>query len=121
MTSRLVLGVSAALFSALLSIDPSVRAGDAAAPAPIAAPLPEPAAAEAGITPVSDAVPADVTLTIAPEDGRSQRVVVRRPGYLVALLHGAARSAGKDWASCACRSPRRKRRKGSGARRPGPR
>ena len=104
MTSRLVLGVSAALFSALLSIDPSVRAGDAA-PSPIAAPLPEPAAAEAGITPVGDAVPADVTLTITPEDGRSQRVVVRRPGYLVALLHGAARSAGKDWAALRVQVP----------------
>lgn len=106
MTSRLVLGVSAALFSALLSFDPSVRAGDAAAPSSSAAPpLPEPAAAEAGITPVGDPVPADVTLTITPEEGRSQRVVVRRPGYLVALLHGAARSAGKDWAALRVQVP----------------
>ncbi len=99
-TSRLTLGVSAALFSALLSIDPSVRAGDAGASAIAAAPAPaEPAAAEAAITPVEGAVPADVTLEITAEGGRSQRVVVHRPGYLVALLHGSARSAGKDWAA----------------------
>jgi hypothetical protein len=40
-----------------------------------------------------------VTLEITAEGSRSQRVVVRRPGYLVALLHGASRSAGKDWAA----------------------
>jgi hypothetical protein len=99
-TSRLALGASAALFSALLSIDPSVRASDAAASSiTVDPPGAEPAAAEAGITSVDTAAPADVTLEISAEGGRSQRVVVRRPGYLVALLHGAARSAGKDWAA----------------------
>jgi hypothetical protein len=104
-TSRLTLGVSAALFSALISIDPAVRAGDVASPLAIAASLPEPASAEAGTTPVSEPAPADVTLTITPESGRSQRVVVHRPGYLVALLHGAARSAGKDWAALRVQVP----------------
>lgn len=98
-TSRFTVGVAAALFSALLSFDPAVRAGDAEAPTIAAAPLPEPAAAEAGITAVAAPPPADLTLTISPEAGRSQRVVVQRPGYLVALLHGAARSAGKDMAA----------------------
>jgi hypothetical protein len=98
--SRLTVGVAAALFSALLSIDPSVRAGDAEAPAIAAAPAPaEPAAAEAAITAALGAAPADMTLEITAEGGRSQRVVVHRPGYLVALLHGSARSAGKDWAA----------------------
>ena len=70
--SRLTVGVSAALFSALLSIDPSVRAGDAvASPPAIAALLPAPAAAEAGATPVDAPAPADVTLTITPESGRA--------------------------------------------------
>ncbi|MEO5729958.1 MAG: hypothetical protein ABI134_16430, partial [Byssovorax sp.] len=94
-TSRLTLAVSAALFSALLSIDPAVRAGDAVESSiATSAPLPEPAAAEAGVTLVDAPAPADVTLTITPESGRAPRVVVHRPGYLVALLHGAARSAG---------------------------
>ena len=99
-TSRLAVGAAAALFSALLSIDPSVCAGDAGSPAiAIESPAAEPGAAEAGITPVDAAAPSDVTLEITAEGGRSQRVVVHRPGYLVALLHGAARSAGKDWAA----------------------
>jgi hypothetical protein len=99
-TSRLAVGAAAALFSALLSIDPSVCAGDAPSSSiEIAPPAAEPAAAEAGITPVAAAAPSDVTLEITAEGGRSQRVVVHRPGYLVALLHGAARSAGKDWAA----------------------
>ena len=109
-TSRLTVGVAAALFSALLSIDPKGRAGDAepspfAASAPLSVSFPEPTAAEAGITAIAATVPADVTLTITPENGRAQRVVVRRPGYLVALLHGAARSAGKDWAALRVQVP----------------
>jgi len=103
-TSRLTVGVAAALFSALLSIDPSVRAGDAEP----SAPLVEPTAAEAGGTAVAAPAPADVTLTITPEDGRAQRVVVHRPGYLVALLHGSARSAGKDWAALRVQVPEAK-------------
>ncbi len=98
-TSRLALGAAASLFSALLSIDPAVRAGDAAQTVAVDPPAAVPAAAEAGITPIDTAAPMDVTLEISPEGGRSQRVVVHRPGYLVALLHGAARSAGKDWAA----------------------
>jgi hypothetical protein len=99
-TSRLAVGAAAALFSALLSIDPAVRAGDAEpASSSIAPAAAEPAAAEAGVTPIEAAAPSDVTLEITAEGGRSQRVVVHRPGYLVALLHGAARSAGKDWAA----------------------
>ncbi len=94
-TSRLAVGGAAALFSALLSIDPSVCAGDVAA-ASIAL---EPLAAEASVAPVDGAAPSDMTLEITAEGGRSQRVVVHRPGYLVALLHGASRSAGKDRAA----------------------
>ncbi len=97
--SRLAVGGAAALFSALLSIDPSVCAGDAPPAIAVDAPAAEPAAAEAGLASVDTAAPSDVTLEIAAEGGRSQRVVVHRPGYLVALLHGAARSAGKDWAA----------------------
>ncbi|MEP7124569.1 MAG: hypothetical protein ABJE95_26815 [Byssovorax sp.] len=97
--SRLAIGAAAALFSALLSIDPSVAAGDAAPPFAIDAPVAEPAAAEAVIAAAPAIVPSDVTLEITSEGSRSQRVVVHRPGYLVALLHGAARSAGKDWAA----------------------
>jgi hypothetical protein len=105
-TSRFTVGAAAALFSALLSIDPAVRAGTAEASSiAAAAQLPAPAAAEAGITATAEPAPADVTLTITPEDGRAQRVVVRRPGYLVALLHGAARSAGKDWAALRVQVP----------------
>ena len=105
-TSRFTVGVSAALFSALLSIDPSVRARDAE-PAAIAAEvkLAEPTAAEAGITAVAAPAPADVTLTITPEHGRASRVVVSRPGYLVALLHGASRSAGNGWAALRVQVP----------------
>ncbi|MEO5729960.1 MAG: hypothetical protein ABI134_16440 [Byssovorax sp.] len=80
-------------------------ARDAASSPTSSAPLPEPAPAEAGITPVSEPAPADVTLTITKESGRSQRVVVHRPGYLVALLHGAARSAGKDRAALRVQVP----------------
>jgi hypothetical protein len=111
-TSRVTVGVAALLFSALLSIDPAVRAGGTAAPSlssslspssvialASAAPLPAPAAAEAGIVAVAAPPPADVTLKVVAEGGRSQRVEVHRPGYLVALLHGAARSAGKDVAA----------------------
>ena len=98
-TSRLAVGAAAALFSTLLSIDPAVCAGDASPAHAIDPPAAEPAAAEAGVTPVDAAAPSDVTLEITAEGGRSQRVVVHRPGYLVALLHGAARSAGKDWAA----------------------
>jgi hypothetical protein len=105
-TSRLTIGVAAALFSALISIDPSVRAGGAEGSAiAIAAPLPEPVAAEAGVTPLAAPAPADMTLEISAEGGRSQRVVAHRPGYLVALLHGAARSAGKDWAALRVQVP----------------
>ena len=99
-TSRLAVGAAAALFSALLSVDPSVCAGDAAALSSNANTIAaEPAVAEATVTPVDAAAPSDVTLEITAEGGRSQRVVVHRPGYLVALLHGASRSAGKDWAA----------------------
>lgn len=110
--SRLAVGAAAALFSALLSIDPSVCAGDATASITADRPAAEPAAAESGVTSVDTAAPSDVTLEISAEGGRSQRVVVHRPGYLVALLHGAARSAGKDWAALRVQSaePSAKRR-----------
>lgn len=105
--SRLALGTVAALVSLLVSIDPAViAAGHTGAKARPTRPLitaPHDEAAGAGairapaLTPAA-AAPSDLEVEVSRE-GHGHRVVVRRPGHLVALAHGMARAAGKDWAA----------------------
>jgi hypothetical protein len=105
--SRLALGAVAALFSLMVSIDPAViAAGRAAAPPRPRRPLitashdEAAAGARALAEPIPAAAPAPGDLTVeVTRDGDGHRVVVRRPGHLVALQYGLARAAGKDWAA----------------------
>jgi hypothetical protein len=101
--SRLLLAAGVALSSALLSLDPTVRA-DASPrnpprPAIPALPAPEVAALEPPVAALDAPPPADVAVEIAPAGDRGHRVTLRREGHLVALVHGEARAAGKDWAA----------------------
>jgi len=100
-TSRLALPLAAALSSAVVSIDPSVIEGaredlPARPTRPvITAPIDhEVTAAPSALA----AAPGDLKVEITP-DGAGHRVVVRRPGHLVALHYGRARAAGRDWAA----------------------
>jgi hypothetical protein len=43
-------------------------------------------------------VPRDLHVDVVTEGPGRARIVVRRPGYLVAIRQGAVRAAGKDWA-----------------------
>src|SRR4029079_12829619 len=93
-----------ALSSAMVSIDPAMIAGaHAHLPARPARPVTPSIAAEASKSapsePASSAqAPRDLEVEIT-RDGERHRVVVRRPGHLVAIEHGSVRGAGKDWAA----------------------
>src|SRR6185295_12989018 len=102
-TSRLALAFVAALSSAMVSIDPAMIAGaHTRLPARPTRPV-TPATADfsskgAPSEPASRApAPRDLEVEIT-RDGERHRVVVRRPGHLVAIEHGSVRGAGKDWA-----------------------
>lgn len=103
-TDRRLLALLAALSSAVVSIDPAVIDGASAAlPArPIRPEITAPRDLVGNDAPRSPAAfapaPADLKVEIT-RDGRGHRVVVRRPGHLVALQYGAAHAAGKDWAA----------------------
>lgn len=104
--SRLAVSSFIALSSLMVSLDPAVTAaGHARAPAlperpmipALRAPTTPPARAE--LSPRAEGpAPADLQVEVTP-DAHGHRVVVRRPGHLVALQYGAARAAGQDWAA----------------------
>jgi hypothetical protein len=104
--SRLAVSSFIGLASLMVSLDPTVTAaGHARAPArpdrrPIAAeraPATLPARADLS-TSTEGPAPVDLKVEVTPE-AHGHRVVVRRPGHLVALQYGAARAAGQDWAA----------------------
>jgi hypothetical protein len=95
---RLAVAASAALFAALPSMDPSVRAADPPPPRPVIAaePARSPGVAGAPIAALAEPAPPDLSVQVSSQGGGVHRIVVRRPGYLVALMHGWSRASGAE-------------------------
>ncbi|MEO7330446.1 MAG: hypothetical protein ABI193_17860 [Minicystis sp.] len=100
---RLALGLAAALFSSMVSLDPrvSARLSPPRVPRPLIAASKDAAPAQASsVQPLATPPPADLSVEVRRDPhGRGHNVVVSRTGHLVALGHGSIRGAGKDWAS----------------------
>jgi hypothetical protein len=117
--SRLSVGAAAAFFASMLSLGPAPSAGPIlperagaatpALPAPDALPALSPSQHEGawpppGVREIAAPVPDDVRVHAEPLAHGGVRIRVERRGYLVALRHGAASNAGRDWAAIELRA-----------------